>query len=299
MFVLQHLRPFMLSMACLFSMSAFAGNERITLLYHKDCCQYEQAIEGLSKQLQQKMQRINLSEHSLPEIRQLLVQQRTQVLIAIGSVAADFASRYLATYPLLYSMVLNPSKILLTNKQAMGVVLNASPERQLNALQDLQLNPQRIGTICSSEGGCQWALQALQKGAQARGIKVSVLRRSSLAGLMQDLPDFMEQQDAMILLPDRSILNVQTFRFIARYSRAHRIPLIAPNGLFVRLGALMAYDSKPYALGVQTARLLQDPGKHSGPVYPSQQHLSMNRTTMKWIRVHMPRYMQQTASFYE
>ncbi len=288
-------RILMFSFALL--LPGIASSASLLLLSAGDCCRYQDALREIRSQLTLPLLRFDIKRQGIGSLHQMLAEAGDVVaVIAVGSHAAEFARHHLAALPLFYTMVLNPSEKLQKAPHTAGIVLNRDPDRELNFLQDIQLNPLHIGTICSPEGGCEWALRKLRHAVELRGMSLSVLQRSSVQGLIDDFPDFLADQDAVVLLPDQKGLTVGAFRVIARYARNRRVPLLAPNDLFVHLGALMGIAVDPASMGRQTVALVKqwleaDKDFRFRIYYPAKGKVVVNRKVMAWNGIQLPRHL--------
>ncbi|MDQ6968975.1 MAG: ABC transporter substrate binding protein [Mariprofundus sp.] len=233
---------------------------------------------------------------------EIINQSHPDMIAAVGSTAALFATRHIADIPIVYFMVMNPDKYLLQARNTHGVVLNQDPLLMLEMLEHLNISARRIGTLSSQAMQNSFALSRMQQAVAAKGMSLNIIKIKSSNQSVGAIEALVKHNDAIILLPDRTVITARTFRRMVEICREYRVPLLVPAGLFVKLGGLASFAYDASDIGKQAAeianRILQ--GDTVPQVeYPRHNQLVLNRTTVKWNRLRLPRSLLLGAKLYD
>lgn len=96
---------------------------------------------------------------------------------------------------------------------------------------------------------------ALERAAQEQGMLVGVYRVENEQQLQASLQRLVEENEALLAVPDALIFNSGSVQNILLATYRQRIPMIGFSPAYVRAGAVMALYSTPMQIGVQVARL--------------------------------------------
>ncbi|MDX8404767.1 MAG: ABC transporter substrate binding protein [Mariprofundus sp.] len=288
----------------LLSWSGLAEARSVFIINSINCCSYGSAMQGFEGALKGNVMRVCLAEE--PDQQALLAtlkQSHPDMVAAIGSSAARFATRYIKDVPVIYFMVMNPDAAMLRADNVRGVVLNQNPALMLDALQAMGAGAGHIGTLSAAQGEASFALQQLQTEVQARGLTLNVATVRGQIDDKQIIDKLINSSDAMILIPDRLAITARTYRHIVARCRQQRIPLLVPSGLLVKLGGLLSFTHDAADIGRQAAemanRIMDGDAGNDRPEYARHNTMVINRTTSKWNRLRLPRSMQIGSVFYD
>jgi len=268
-----------------------------------NCCSYDDSMRGFEAALDADVVQFCLAEHDDHDgLLETIRQTEPDVIAAVGSTAAHFATQHITGTPIVYFMVMNPSRELLQAKNTHGVVLNQDPALMLDILEDLNIAAKRIGTLSSASMSDSFDMLHLQQAVKKEGLSLNVIRVSKESESIDAIKQLVTNSDAIILLPDRTAITARSFRRMVEICRQHRVPLLVPTGLFVKLGGLASFAHDPPDIGRQAAEMtnrILDGDQTQQIEYPRHNQLVLNRTTVKWNRLRLPRSLQRGSRLYD
>jgi len=262
-------------------------------------------MQGFEQTLHANVIRVCLAEQAdQAALLATLQQSKPDMVAAIGSSAAAFATRHIRDIPVIYFMVMNPDQALLQAGNVHGVVLNQNPVLMLDSLRDMGIAAARIGTISSSLLKPSFALEQLSTALKQRGLKLNLATVSGVVSDLRVLDTLLQDSDAIILIPDQQAITARTYKYLVERSRQLRIPLLVPTGLLVKVGGLLSFNHDAADIGRQAAEMANSilDGDHAlppQPQYARHNALVINRTTAKWNRLRLPRSMQLNSRIYD
>ena len=191
-------------------------------------------------------------------------------VVAVGPKALAFMDKRKWKGPLFYSMVLNPEDQVAPGKKLCGVSLNIFSLDQLSMIHTILPRVNRIGVIYNPENNQKWfnAASTLSKIKDVTLVSMKVSKASDIGGLFTEKPAI----DALLFIPDATVISRPLIRYIIKKSYLYSIPAIGYNRFFHESGCAMSFDIDYTAVGVRTARdvelfLEKRECFDSGPVY--------------------------------
>jgi putative tryptophan/tyrosine transport system substrate-binding protein len=173
------------------------------------------------------------------------------LVFAIGADAAKGVAEAAPKAPTLYAMVPNPGKVGLDPKTP-SVSMFPAPDSQLKAVKALLPNGKRIGVIFDPVASGP-AVQELENAVSRAGlslVKRPVSAQKDVAGAVREL---LPQIDALLLVPDVTVVSADTFKFIAQTSLESRVPLIGFSEGMAKAGAVLAVEAGLPEVGKKAA----------------------------------------------
>lgn len=211
-----------------------------------------------------------------------------RVVLAIGSKAAAEVARLLPELPLVYCMVLAPEKRGLTGPRMAGVGLEIPAREQLKSFRRVVQDLKRVGVVYNPAKTGDLVKEAR---AAAAALGVTLVERP-VAGTAE-VPDavgaLVGRIDGLWLIPDASVVTLDTFKSILLTSLERKLPLMVFSVAFVRAGALMGVVPDYPAIGAVAADLVrqilagQPPGELGVRAPPSR--IVINASTAARIGV--------------
>lgn len=275
----------------------------IIILKSSDIAAYNQAINGFKAALPSGFV---LSEYDLQgdleKGRKLARKIRASdpaLVFAVGLKAAKAAQLEIVDIPVVYAMVLDPSKYGLTTQNMTGILLEVPIERQLAMMRNVLPQLKHIGTLydpAKTTGLIDEARRLLKpNGAELIPLQVNN-ERDVPGGLRALLPSV----DALWLVPDSTVLNEESLRFILNTALEERVPVIGFSREFARSGALLCLSVNYGDIGRQAGQLSRKllDGQLSLPMkpwHPERIETSLNLKTAKFLGVQIPRDIEQQA----
>lgn len=172
--------------------------------------------------------------------------------VAIGPIAARFLWEDLRPekgVPL-YSMVLNPERMIPGGAGACGISLNLPAGVQLEAIHKILPGVRRIGLLFDpvhNSGFRDEAREATPPGMSLVPVAVSSRK---------DIPAVLKKNfagvDALWLVPDRTITTESLIQYIIRESIYNKVPVIGYNRFFYESGAVLSFIFDYREIGDQT-----------------------------------------------
>jgi putative ABC transport system substrate-binding protein len=215
------------------------------------------------------------------------------IFIAIG----PEASRFVWTEPLfdkrhkIFTMVLNPEKVIPPLQQTCGISLNIPVETQIQIFKKALPSMKSIGLLYNPEYNSIFSKEAMQAASEV-GLKIIPLEVS----LRKEIPNILSRQwsaiDGLWMIPDHTIIAESLVQHIIKESISQGVPVIGFNRFFYESGAALCFILDYGEIGKQTGRLLMDllGGKSCGKEPPFfnvwYNHKVLNRLGLHYISVH-------------
>lgn len=175
-------------------------------------------------------------------------------LVAIGPQALTTFLPYAGEVPLLYGLVLNPEKLLLPGGGAVcGVSLYLQPEEQFLAIRAHLPDLSRLGVIYDPNNNQDW-FDAAAAVASRMGLTLTPFKVVQLAGQLNVIGDW-EQTDALLFIPDRTIVAKSVIQYLIKQALLQRKPVIGYNQFFLDSGAAFSFIFNYARIGAQVADL--------------------------------------------
>lgn len=302
------MRSWFFPLLLLTASSGLAGEVDAKIIYiinSINCCSYDDSMRGFEARVDAKILRSCLAESEDSDVLLATIRAAAPDMIAaVGSTAAEFAVQRIKDIPIVYFMVMNPKRELLDATNASGIVLNQDPGLMLGVLKDLRIAPERIATVISSDMKDAFALKQLQQQVEAEGLQLDMRIIATDLAAVAAVEEMVTSSDAIILVPDRIAISARSFRQIVELCRKNQTPLLVPTGMFVKLGGLASFVQDAPDIGHQAAamanRILDGEAVADQQIeYPHHNTLVLNRTTVKWNRLHLPRSLERGAKMYD
>lgn len=243
----------------------FAAEHNIAFIKSNSTLVYQQLIEGIKNRLaEEKDLDLSFRELTLDEVKtseqQLVTRGRFELLVAIGQAAAEVTLKLETKTPKIFTLVPKQSfNELLKNaspeKQIAGnigaVYIDTPTKHQLLLAKILLGKNVKLSMITSRLSGEQ-ATKAIHT-AKDLELNLEVHEVDGKEHLIRDLVMALNGSNALLTLPDPSIINRNTARNILLTTYRHKVPVITFSAAYVRAGALAAVYSSAEQIAKQTA----------------------------------------------
>ncbi len=176
------------------------------------------------------------------------------LVVAVGLKAALAAKLEIVDIPIVYMMILDPSKHNLTAPNMTGTLLEIPAERQFKILRAFLPDLRRLGML-SKTGINPAKLKDTIAQAAAHSFQLQDFPVESEKGVPQQLRSLLASTDALLLVPDSTVLTNESVGFILETSLARRVPVIGFSPEFTRLGALLSLSVSYGEVGRETGVL--------------------------------------------
>jgi putative ABC transport system substrate-binding protein len=174
----------------------------------------------------------------------------------------------------------------------LGVLLEVPFDRQLAIIHNLLPNAKRLGVLYDPSKTGPTITEARRQ-AKASGFELNVRPVSSDKDIPVATRALLPQVDALWLIPDSTVLNEDSLRFLLGVSLDLTVPIVGFSAEFVRSGALLglsvSYPDTGRQAGQLAKRLLEGRLLPRGDtVAPDHIRLSLNQKTAKFLRLTIP-----------
>ena len=261
--------------------AAAAQTGRVAVYLGREIAPYVAMVEGFEAALSpQPVERVFLDPQGRPYSltgSPNPVPQGYQAVVAVGPRALDYLQPRAGDIPVLFGMVLNPeADAESSGKPLCGVSLNLPIAAQLQALAEHLPQVRRLGILYDPANNQDWFDHA--QALAPADLSLVPLRVSSAAGRRQIVSTFAGL-DAVMFIPDRTIISQAFIRYVIEQAFVRRLPVIGYNQYFVESGATLGFVIDYQQLGRQVAELVQTVlnGDSCPGVEPPPFRVEMNR----------------------
>jgi putative ABC transport system substrate-binding protein len=229
-----------------------------------------------------------------PELIAKIQGRHPRLIFAIGINAAQLAHDSIRDVPIVYSMVLNPSKRDLSRTNICGISLDVSPKEQLGFFAKLKPTVKRVGTIYDP-GTSDNVIDEAAAFARSAGFELVRKRAETIKEALIAIKELdSEPLDAFLMILDPVIANDASFKVLLNFSLKKRIALLVPAEAFVKAGALLSVGADYTKIGDQAwdiaRRILQGELKPSdvGIRHPDAVTVALNNTIARTLGIEVP-----------
>ena len=269
----------------------------IAIIKSSSISAYDQAIEGFkstapSGTIYAEYDVLGDLEHGRKLAKKIRASEASLV-VAVGLKAALAAKLEIVDVPIVYMMILDPSKHNLTAPNMTGTLLEIPAERQFKILRAFLPNLRRLGVL-SNSGGNSAKLKDTAAQAAANSFQLLEFPVDSEKDVPQQLRSLLSASDALWLVPDSTVLTNESIGFILEGSLARRVPVIGFSSEFTRLGALLSlsvsYGEVGRETGVLAKRILDGDRKlPAKPIPIDRLKITVNLKTARFLGIEFPK----------
>ena len=267
---------------------------------------YQQALDGFKKIYTGKLREFDLKgdPQESEKVVQTLKQHPTDLILAVGLLAARVAKENFQQTPIVFCMILDPERFSLSGGKITGVTLEVSILEVFSGIRDLFPKAERIGVLYDPQKTGKMIDQA-KKVTQASGlslISVEVNSEKSLPAATRALPGKI---DLLWVVPDSTVVTPESLDFLLLTSFENKLPIITFSEDLVKRGAVAAFSPDYHSVGEQAGRLAlrvlggEDPDKiHIRPAEKTR--LSINLKTAQKMGIRFdPKVLKSADKVYE
>jgi putative ABC transport system substrate-binding protein len=214
------------------------------------------------------------------------------LVVAVGLKAALAAKLEIVDIPIVYMMILDPSKHNLAAPNMTGTLLEIPAERQFKILRAFLPDLRRVGILSNSSSQAKVKDTVAQAAAQS--FQLQPFSVDSEKEVPQQLRALLGSTDALLLIPDTTVLTNESIGFILETSLARRVPVIGFSPEFTRLGALLSlsvsYGEVGRETGVLAKRILDGDRKlPARPIPIERLKITVNLKTARFLGIEFPK----------
>lgn len=287
----------LIACSCLYAEPAQATGPEIAILKSSDLKAYNDAVEGFKATAPGNATYV---EYDLrgdfnqgKRLARTIRATDSALVVAVGLKAALTAMLEIVDIPILYMMILDPTKYHLTASNMTGVLIEIPTDRQLKMIRTFLPKLRKIGVLYNPEKTAtklkEAESQATGHDFQLRGFPVEKEKEVS-----PQLRTLLAHSEALWLIPDSTVLTDESIRFILESAVARQIPVIGFSPEFTRLGALLSlsidYGEVGREAGLLAKRILN--GEQQLPLRPvpvQRIRITVNQKTARYLDITIPR----------
>jgi putative ABC transport system substrate-binding protein len=298
---LRAVSRFMLATMCWLALYAAGAPEtlaaEIAILKSSSISAYDQAIAGFKSTAPSAA---IYSEYDLQgdleqgrKLARKIRASEASLVVAVGLKAALAAKLEIVDIPIVYMMILDPSKHNLTTSNMTGTLLEIPAERQFKILRAFLPGLRRLGML-SNPSGSQTKLKDTTSQASANSFQLQDFPVESEKDVPQQLRALLGSTEALLLVPDSTVLTNESIGFILESALAKRVPVIGFSPEFTRLGALLSlsvsYGEVGRETGVLAKRILDGDRKLPAKPIPIERlKITVNLKTARFLGIEFPK----------
>jgi putative tryptophan/tyrosine transport system substrate-binding protein len=226
-------------------------------------------------------------------LAQKIRASQASLVVTVGLKAALAARGEIVDIPIVYMMILDPSKHPLNAPNITGTLMEIPAEQQFKILRSFLPNLHQLGVLSSSRNHSGALTEDAARGS-GYGFQLKQFPVAGEKDVPQQLRRLLSTADALWLVPDSNVLTNESIGFILESSLAQRVPVIGFSAEFTRLGALMSLSVSYEEVGRETGRLakrildgdLKLPAK---PVPIERLKITVNLKTARFLGIEFPK----------
>ena len=296
----QKAERLVLAMACLAMCWIWAVGDvvaaEIAILKSSSITAYDQAITGFKSTAPSGA---IYSEYDLQgdlqqgrKLARKIRASEASLVVAVGLKAALAAKLEIVDIPIVYMMILDPSKHNLNAPNMTGTLLEIPAERQFKILRAFLPELRRLGVLSNSSS--QPRVKDTIAQAATQSFQLQAFPVESEKDVPQQLRSLVGSTDALLLMPDATVLTNESIGYILETSLARRVPVIGFSPEFTRLGALLSvsvsYGEVGRETGVLAKRILEGDRKLPAKPIPIERlKITVNLKTARFLGIEFPK----------
>ena len=268
---------------------------------------HNEAVEGFLKYLGRHLkQDFRTSIYESPQgLYSVLNKDKSlqiDLILTVGAEATAEVSQTIFDIPIVFTMVLDPDKILQQRPDIGGASINIPLDYQLNLIKAMLPNAKTVGVIYDPVRNADFVANSIEV-AKRLGLQIQAFPVNSQKEVPEALDDVIEKTDVLWGIADYTVYNSRTTESILRNTLKARLPFIGSSELYVKAGALCSLAFSNEEIGRQAAelairrlssesRLLKTPESTT----PANIQLVINLQTAEIIGVDIPKNLREQAS---
>jgi putative ABC transport system substrate-binding protein len=226
----------------------------IAVVKSKDNVQYENAVQGFVKSLEEKHAAVDLKIYG-PEdknIIQGIKSQKPALILTLGTTATKFVSREITDIPIVFSMILDPRGSGITSANIVGASLDIPARLQLETLKSVVPTFKRIGVIYNPPENGTIVRQAKQA-AKGLGMSLNLYPVNS----EKDIPKIEELNiDLLWIIPDTVVCKPVIIKRLLLSCIKNNAGVMGFTHYYARGGALLAVACDYEDIGRQSGEMV-------------------------------------------
>jgi len=256
---MKHNLIFLIIALALITPPITALSAEVIIIKSSDIIPYQKAIEGFKGRFSHGV----FQEYSINEdidkgksILERALKKGGDLILAVGPEAAYLIGTYSSSIPKVFTMVLNPERLLDDNMVYHGVSLNLPIAFQLERIKLAFPKRRRIGVLYTKELN-QMTVDSISRIALDSDMYIVSLPIASQKDIPRVLNSPQFTIDILWIIPDRTIGSEKIIKYLIKRMLVKKIPVVGFNEWFTENGAILSFYLDDQEIGGQTAELAQ------------------------------------------
>lgn len=264
---------------------SFSLAENIIIIKSQNLPQYNMALEGFKKEMKNKGYaeggNLKVTYADLTNIPGNLGS--FDLIYAIGTEAVKAASEKVSNKPIIFSMVLNPTKNKIMKSNVTGVALDVPVKQSLETIKEIIPNAKSVGIIYDPAYSQSIADEA-KSVAGNYGLSVVATSVASSPDVAKAIKDMVGKIQVFWLILDPTIATKDTIPFIMNQCQQGSVAVFGFASFLVKVGAIASpvldYEDIGRQSGAMAGDILAKGGGELPPLnYPRNLNLAINTKT--------------------
>ena len=256
----KHNLIFLIITVALSTLPVIALSSEVIIITSSDIIPYQKAIEGFKGRLpQDTFQEYSINEDIKSQgqfVVERAIKKGGDLILAVGPQATYLTGRHSSPIPKVFTMVLNPEKLLNKNNTFPGVSLNLPIALQLEMIKSGFPKRKRIGVFYN-----QKLNQKTIDYTSGKALNLDLLIVGLPIASQKEIPEILNSPqfniDILWVIPDRTVGSEKILKYLIKNMLLKNIPVVGFNEWFTEHGAILSFSLGYQAIGRQTAELAQ------------------------------------------
>jgi putative ABC transport system substrate-binding protein len=194
----------------------------------------------------------NLKEKDAATISGLVAAQKPDIVLAVGSEAANLLKSGLGAFPGVYTLVSNNAEFDSANET--GISIDIPAALRVEKIKSVLPNVKRVGVLYSPAS--ESSFDEISAACKAAGLSAVGRQVNNEAEFIPAVHDLMGgQADCLMMILDTKIYFGQTVKTMLLEGIKNKVPVIGISAVFTKAGALMSVDCDYHDVGRQAGEL--------------------------------------------
>jgi len=222
--------------------------------------------------------------HKGRDILSQIKEQNLHAILTIGLPATQLIKQSITDVPVVFTLVNDPEKEGFSSKNMSGISRNLPADIYLQYLHKALPETRRIAIIYSQKHSIHKARELVES-AKKYQLNINLYQVSSVKDVPKTLRRMITENDALILIPDRIVINKSSLEYFVSTIMENGFPVLSYNNYLVKSGVLMGLSPDYLAMGQQAGRMLCTSRHLSQKINePERFEFFVNSKTLKTIR---------------
>lgn len=284
-----------------------AKDIRIFIVKSKDLAPYNEAVNGIQKQLDTDIdsKSVFTGELDNAEFIDLLKTGNPALIVTVGTDATIECRKLFTDVPIVFTMILDPENINVsdnnqTRGNITGVSLSIPVKKQFEIIKDVFPDIKTLGILYDLNTRSE-RIKELSALAQDANLQIVAEPVKHPKDIPQALNQIVQQADMLWAEVDAMVYTPQTAKQIILKTFRNKMPFFAYSDLYVKAGALMTLACNYEDVGKQTAAIIKQilidgtPANQIDFQAPQHPQLIINKRTASTIGTQFPYRILKSA----